>query len=313
MSRFGSLALRLSLGLSLTLAGGALLASGCTPPSSKPAPKKSEKAPPKDLPKDPWLEGVVAKAEVSVTGKDGKTVACKWNASKKRHLCPNQESWVYVGPQVLKVGGKDEVCVWQHPVEGGVVTTKLKGIATQPLELRHAFAGAAAGVKEAAPVQITLRIDGQERAKTQRVRKPGFDKVRLEPAASGKPGDLEIQVSASHAGVAHFCWQLARLPNPKPVAALPNGLVPGEPSKAASATPDVKAASAKPADDKAGAAKETPKEEPKAAGTAESSSEEPRAAKPRLRSRLNGRLPNGAVLKPAVPLKALRKAPITGD
>ena len=194
-------------------------------------------------------------------------------------------------------------------VDGGVVTTKLKGVATQPLELRHAFAGGSAGVKEAAPVDIVLRVDGEEKAKTQRVRKAGFDSVRLEPAAAGKPGDLELQVRASHTGVAHFCWQLARADAAKkPVAALPNGVVPGAPNK--SATPDVKAASAAAPADKA-AADEKQEAKPAAADKASVESKSERGKGIRAT-----KLPNGktlTTLKPVVPLKPLRKAPASTD
>lgn len=306
-----SLALRVGLGLSLAVGAGGLLAGGCKPSDNKAAAATPQKKKAKNLPKNPWLEEVVSKAEVVVTDSQGKRVTCAWNASKKRHLCPGQKSWVYVGPQVLKVSNKDEVCVWQHPVDGGVVSTTLKGIATQPLELRHAFAGPSAGVQEAAPVDILVRIDGEERAKTQRSRKAGFDRVRLEPASEGKPGDLELQVSASHTGVAHFCWQLARLDAAKPeaTAALPAG---ASPPGATTATPDVKAASATAPEGKqpeaaAGegqpAAKAATSED---AAKANAASATPNKPTPVRRSIL----PQNRELKPRVPLKPLRAVPV---
>lgn len=252
MPRLRSFVLRATLGLSLALGAGGLVTSGCTPPKpdQPKQTKKQKKAPKKSLPKNPWLDGVLEQAEVTVTSADGKKqVTCKWNDAKKRHLCPDQEPWVYVGPQALKVDGKDAYCVWQHPAKDAVVTTKLKGLAKEPLELRHAFTGLSAGVKEAAPVDIVLRVDGEERVKTQRVRKAGFDTVRVEPAAEGKPGDLEIRVSASHTGVAHFCWQLGKAAAAKPaVAAVPVSPATGDKP---APTPEVKAASAAAPADKA--------------------------------------------------------------
>lgn len=302
-----SLGLRLGLGLSLALATGGLV-TGCTPPAKTATAKKSpEKKKKQNRPKDPWLDGVLASAEVTVKSDDGKSVKCAWDAGKKRHLCPGQKSWVYVGPQVLKVGDKQEYCVWQHPADGAKVTTTLKGIASQPLELKHAFAGASAGVREAAPVEVVLRIDGEERAKVQRLREPGFSKVRLEPAKDGKPGDLQIQVSASHVGVAHFCWQLKKLGGDKPaVATAPDGTA----AEGTATTPDVKAASAsvtdaKATDAKATDAKATDKKAADAKATDVKATATPTPAQGKVRRGLKG--PLGVPTTPAVPRKPLQK------
>lgn len=309
MSRLRSLSLRVTLGLSLALAGG-LVVTGCSKPKQTEAQKKAEKkkarkTPPKPKPTNPWLDEVIKGAEVTVTYAGGEPIKCEWSDAKKRHLCPKQERWVYVGPEVWRVGKKDEYCVWQHPVADGVVTTKLKGLATQPLELRHAFAGRSYTVQEAAPVDVVVRVDGEERAKAQRLRKPGFDRLRVERAKEGKPGDVEIEVSASHTGVAHFCWQLERLPE-------------GAPTAADAPAPEVKAASA--AAPTAAAAKAEAKADESAAEGDESAasskagamSAESTKARPKLKTEQRLRLPEGTKVRRAVPLKDLRRKSDTG-
>lgn len=233
MRRRRSLSLAFTLGLSLAVAGASLVASGCSkkpsedtaqedsatkadkPARPKVAGRKGDaplnRRPPKARPSNPWLDEVLADAEVTVTYHGGEPIPCSWNEARKRHVCPDQEPWVYVGPEVRRVGNHDEYCVWQHPVADGVVTTKMRGLATQRIALRHAFAGRSATVQEAAPVDIVVRVDGEERVKTQRLRKPGFETITLEPVARGKGGNVEIEVSASHPGVAHFCWQIEEL------------------------------------------------------------------------------------------------------
>lgn len=302
MAPLRSFPLRLTLGLSLALAGGSLVVTGCSKPKqSEPAKdakaKPKAKAPAKPKPKNPWLDDVIKDAEVTITYQGGEPIACEWDASKKRHLCPDQEQWAYVGPEVRRVGPKDEYCVWQHPVEDGFVTTKLAGLAKRPLELRHAFVGRSHTVQEAAPVDVVVRVDGEERVKAQRLRTPGFDKLRVEPAEEGKPGDVEIVVSASHVGVAHFCWQLEALAANTAAAAAttPPAAVP------------VQAAAAK-APEATEKATEQGTEQPKlqTATTPETSA----ARRPKLAPK-NQRLRQleGAKLRPTVPLKQLKKTP----
>lgn len=306
MARLRSLALRLTLGLTLALAGGSLVLAGCSKPKpaetkkdeKKKQKKKQKKKPRKPTPKNPWLDEVLAQAEVTVTYTGGKPIHCKWDAKKKKHLCPDQERWVYVGPEVRRVGKQDAYCVWQHPVNDGVVTTKLKGIAKQPLELRHAFAGRSYTVTQAAPVDIVVRVDGKERVKAQRLREPGFAALRVEAAEAGKPGDLELEVSTKHDGVAHFCWQLEKLPDGAPAAAPEVKAASAAPTKSAEA----KASDGKASDAKASGAKADEGGKVEAAAT-------PSTAEKRPVRKINGRLrlPPGAKLKPAIDLKT-RKA-----
>lgn len=220
-----------------------LVASACNPPAPKKpgaAAKRLDKKkkgkkpqkPRKPRPKDAWLDGALAKATV-VVEKDGKTEPCKWNASKKRHTCPGQNDWVWVGGHVNKAPGGEVYCAWNHPVDKGVVKTTLPGVAKEKIEFRHLIPGRAATLKHLDPIDVTLKVDGKEVAKLKRERKPGFAGKTLEPVKKGK-GDLEIAVSAKRVGAAHYCWQIKRMgetadaPKKTAVAPVPT---PGDPPK----------------------------------------------------------------------------------
>lgn len=308
MLRLRSLSLACSLGLALAFTGGSLFISGCSKSKQSEA-KKEEKrksapkrrAPTKPKPTNPWLDEVIAKAEVTVTYEGGEPIDCEWSDEQKRHLCPDQERWVYVGPEVRRVDRADAYCVWQHPVAEGVVTTRLKGLASQPLELRHAFAGRSYTVQEAAPVDVVVRVDGEERTKAQRLRKPGFEAIRIEKAAEGKPGDVEIEVSTSHPGVAHFCWQLEPRPEGWPEA------TPKTAEASAAKKNEPKAANGEEAPKAEEAKKPSQEVEGASAQAAPAGSLKPRPRRGPPAERI--RVPANATLRPTIPMDKLRAKP----
>jgi hypothetical protein len=223
--------------------GTALTASSCTRPpdsgnkpaaqKSKPKPKKKPKKPKKPKPRDPWLEDLVSKAEVKVELADGKSTPCTWSAGKKRHRCEGRPGWVWVGPTVQKVAGKDVACVWNHPTQDGKVITTIKGAAKEGLAFQHAFTGRAATLKGAKELTAVVSVDGKEVGKDTRPRKPGWGTVNIAPAKGA--GDVTISVSSPNVGGAHYCWRLQKASDAAatPTTATPPGKPGAEPAKPA--------------------------------------------------------------------------------
>lgn len=159
----------------------------------------------------------LAEADVWVETADGQRIECAYRASAARHVCPGLPSWMYVGPQRVRVAGNDETCIWTHPISGGRVVTRFSGVPLpKAWELSGALSDQAAGLATGATVTLALRVAAHDVLRLERQHDKGFATARARPrAAAPESADVEVIVSTSDDRMRHFCWRL-RAGEPSP-------------------------------------------------------------------------------------------------
>lgn len=152
----------------------------------------------------------VAAAKVHVATAEGRTVACPWDPTKRRHVCRGLGPWMTVGPDTLAIAGKPETCTWSHPISGGRLIIDHGAVDLDAgLVLQGALSDAAADNARGAAVTYTLRLDDEERAITVH-RRRGFERLEV-PARAGR-ARVQLVVTTPHDGQRHTCHRLARGP-----------------------------------------------------------------------------------------------------
>lgn len=137
-------------------------------------------------------------AEVRVEGKSSRR--CK--RSGKRHKC-GEAGWQYVGPTRVRVQGREQACIWTHPIANSTIVIHQKSVLGGPFEVEFALADRAVG--NAAPVDVLVKYGAQEYQHEHPDRR-GFTKLSLPEV--NEPTALEMRISAENVGRRHFCYRI---------------------------------------------------------------------------------------------------------
>lgn len=155
------------------------------------------------------LGAQIANARVHVEKADGKRVTCTWDDARDRHVCRGLESWMYVGPTSLLVGGDPARCVWSHPITGGKVVIRFPGVRLgDELTFAHALADSAASSSQGAPVTAALFLDGKRLGSVTRSNRTGWSRKTFKLPEGERPDELRIEITTPNDGARHYCWTL---------------------------------------------------------------------------------------------------------
>ena len=160
------------------------------------------------------LDARIASAEVSVIEANGKETRCQYRASAQRHICPGLPEWMYVGVYEVVADGNKHYCIWNHPTTGGRVLTRFRQVELpRAFSISHALSDRAASMAVGAPVELRLRVDGQELAHVNHANRRGWltdvvSLAALPPNKTTKLGDIEVEVQTTQDGMRHFCWSI---------------------------------------------------------------------------------------------------------
>ncbi|PID38890.1 MAG: hypothetical protein CSA65_01450 [Proteobacteria bacterium] len=136
----------------------------------------------------------------------GAKTSCKRRGA--RHQC-SKSSWNHVGPSSQRVGDALRRCIWAHPVDRGLVRVTFPGQTLGSAIMGHhgltdsavrSFTGGAA-------VTLKLLIDGKvvltrKRPNTRAWASWRYDTRRMR----GKKADIGFEISTTHAGGRHYCF-----------------------------------------------------------------------------------------------------------
>lgn len=177
------------------------LPAGADGPSSNDAQRGS------DLP--------IEAASVTVRTADGGTVACSWNAGRRRHVCAGLPEWMYVGDVQLTVGGSRQSCIWSHPItDGEVIVTWPARVVGPALQLSLALSDAAADNPTGAAVVAQLTVnakdgDGDTKNTALQVKgRRGFVTKRIPVRDPADAHSVRLVLTTPHDGQRHTCFRL---------------------------------------------------------------------------------------------------------
>lgn len=137
----------------------------------------------------------------------------KSRCTQRRHeggwACPGEADWLYAAPRTLRIGGKQEECVWAHPTNGGAVVFNVP--APEPagpgrelvLELAGGLADdAVTGTPTGAAVYIDVRQGTRKLARHMVPNRVGWHRVDIK-VASGQP--VRLSITTAKDGRRHHC------------------------------------------------------------------------------------------------------------
>lgn len=154
---------------------------------------------------------VLAKAMVTVEDKTGKITRCRWDGAAGKHVCPGLPSWMHVGEENVATKGKNERCIWAHPISGGKVSVRFQGVTVgEKLVLSHALADSAMRNQRGAPVTASVFVGGTLLGRDAKQNRAGFDaKTLVVPEGQrGKNKNVRVEVTTRDDGARHYCFRL---------------------------------------------------------------------------------------------------------
>lgn len=155
------------------------------------------------------LGAQIALARVHVEQADGRAVSCAWDDARDRHVCRGLESWMYVGPESLLVGGEPARCVWSHPITGGKVVIRFPGVRLgEELTFSHALSDRSAGAPQGASVTAALFLDDERLGTATRSNRQGWARKTFSLPEGAAPDELRLEITTPNDGARHYCWTL---------------------------------------------------------------------------------------------------------
>ena len=146
----------------------------------------------------------LADARISVIGPDGAEQRCAPFVFGRANC--GKQPWEYVGKEQVKVAGRNETCIWAHPLPNSVLRISFPLPASPGLFTgRAGFADSAVGQGRSGEVTIRVTVAGEPVAELKRERVSGFATLRGTLPARSTAGRLLIDVEGSTAA-AHFCF-----------------------------------------------------------------------------------------------------------
>lgn len=127
----------------------------------------------------------------------------------KRFECDARVPWLFIGSVVLEgLENEPHHCIWQHPQGVDPVTLTFADV---PLGSELRFQGGIyyehERMRQGAPIDVSISIDGQERAQFRHVDGDGFRSIRVPTgAAADSRGTVSIAVRSSEPRARSFCW-----------------------------------------------------------------------------------------------------------
>jgi hypothetical protein len=150
------------------------------------------------------LDSLLPRASVSVsTG--SKVTHCRYDPKKRRHLCPGEPEWIWVGAYSMSSGGQSKSCLWAHPpANGGTLAITFPQVTLQgALEVQHALTDGAVR-NGGSPVDVRVLVGGREVGRSRRTNAVTFAR-RAFGTQAGEIADITLEVSARHDGARHHC------------------------------------------------------------------------------------------------------------
>ncbi len=137
----------------------------------------------------------------------------KSRCTQRRHeggwACPGEADWLYAAPRSLRIGGKDEQCVWAHPTTGGAVVFNIPAPeAPGPgRELILEFAGgiadaAVSGSPRGAAVYVDILQGSTKLVRHMVPNRTGWHRVAT-PVRAGE--GVQLSITTAKDGQRHHC------------------------------------------------------------------------------------------------------------
>ena len=143
-------------------------------------------------------------SRVSVIGNDGTERICSPFVFGRSTCGTN--AWEYVGVEQVKVSGRNETCIWAHPIPASILRISFPLPPAPGLLVgRAGFADSGVGPGRAGAVTVRVSVAGEQVAELRRERIPGFGTLRGELPERSTPGRILVDVEGS-TGAAHFCF-----------------------------------------------------------------------------------------------------------
>jgi hypothetical protein len=124
------------------------------------------------------------------------------------HCRYGTNGWEYARQESHRFDGRDEQCIWTHPVADQPVRIEVEGLAPGDYLLSAGIDDSGVASDNSSPIELTVAVDG---GKEQALRVPnqrGLRRFRLPQLNDG--GGLRIEVSVARTGARFFCWDLTR-------------------------------------------------------------------------------------------------------
>lgn len=127
----------------------------------------------------------------------------------KRFECDGRAPWLFMADVVLEgLDNEPHHCIWQHAQGDEPVTLTFP---TVPIGRELWFYGGLyyehERMREGAPIDVSIAIDGQERARFQHVDGEGFRGIRIATHELGKSqAEVSVTVRSSNPRARSFCW-----------------------------------------------------------------------------------------------------------
>ena len=115
--------------------------------------------------------------------------------------------WNWVGEANVLINGKEEKCIWAHPLASHTLK-----VVFEDIQLPESFKGKYALSDEAAAssnrTPLTFRVFVNEEEKVKRVVTPrrGWSNFTLKLEATTAPVDLSFEIETEFDGARHFCF-----------------------------------------------------------------------------------------------------------
>jgi hypothetical protein len=128
---------------------------------------------------------------------------------RKHFECDAHTPWFFIAPVVLEgLDNEPHYCIWQHPTGSEPLTLTYHDV---PLGEELWFMGGLyyehERMREGAPIDATISVDGQPSAQFHHVDGMGFTSLRIPTGALGKArADVSIAVQTHDTRGRSFCW-----------------------------------------------------------------------------------------------------------
>jgi|GEM_PF-2892986 len=131
----------------------------------------------------------------------------------EKWVCPIRD-WNYLGKRSVQIGKKWQHAIWMHPLKNWTTSSTFKDVPMgKRLVGEYALADKAAELKDGAPVDFVIKINGVEKARLKTKRTYGWHNFEIDTSKiDGKREDVTFEVTAKKDGLRHFCF-MARTRN----------------------------------------------------------------------------------------------------
>lgn len=134
------------------------------------------------------------------------TSTCR-RVSLARFQC-DQPSWAFTGRHRARVGGREQTCIWSHPLDGRTTVVDYGAVAPPPEGRAYVLETALDDrvLDASGAVDVDIRVGERTIAHRQPAEK-GWR--RLELPEFDTPTRLILEISAEQVGRRHFCYRFA--------------------------------------------------------------------------------------------------------